>query len=178
MLQKDDKLLQDLLEKYTRLYLKFAISNGAPYDDAEDIVMEAVWSFYRSEHFGKLSETETKLMMARIIKNKCIDRYRKHKTEDELTLREDIDDLFGIKAPKQYEPEKQVIAEDNYHRIRNVIENLKSTWRDVAVMYFLEERTYPEISKALGVSEEVCRARVSRARKFLEEELKEFLDDG
>ena len=67
-----------------------------------------------------------------------------------------------------------MIAEDNYHRIRNVIENLKPTWRDVAVMYFLEERTYTEISEALGVSEEVCRARVSRARKFLEDELKEF----
>lgn len=174
MPQKDDKLLQDLLDKYTNLYLKLAVSNGAPYDDAEDIVMEAIWSFYDSEHYGKLSEGATKLMMARIIKNKCIDRYRKHKTEEKLTLREDIGFVFGIKAPKKYEPEQQVIAEDNYRRIRNVIENLKPTWRDVAIMYFLEERSYPEISKALGVSEEVCRARVSRARKFLEKELEEF----
>ena len=57
MPQKDDKLLQDLLDKYTKLYLKLAISNGAPYDDAEDIVMEAIWSFYDSEHYGKLSES-------------------------------------------------------------------------------------------------------------------------
>lgn len=176
MPQKDDKLLQDLLDKYTKLFLKLAISNGAPYDDAEDIVMEAIWSFYDSEHYGKLSESGNRLMMARIIKNKCIDRYRKHKTEEELTIRDDIGDVIGIKASRKYDPEKQVIAEDNYRRIRNVVENLKPTWRDVAVMYFLEERTYPEISKALGVSEEVCRARVSRARKFLEEELKEFRD--
>ena len=178
MSQKDDTLLRDLLDRYTKLYLKLAIKNGAPYDDAEDIVFDAIWSFYSSEYYGKLSEEETRLMMARIIKNKCIDRYRKHKTEDELTVWEDIDDISGIQASGKYDPERQVIAEDNYQRIRKVIENLKPNWRDVAIMYFLEERTYPEISKALGVSEEVCRARVSRARKFLEERLKEFLDDG
>ena len=174
MSQKDEKLLRDLLDKYTKLFLAFAIKNGAPYDDAEDIVMDALWSFYDSDHFGKLNDRETKILMARIIKNKCIDRYRKYKTEEELTIWEDIGELIGIKASSKYDPEKQVIAEDNYHRIRNVIENLKPTWRDVAVMYFLEERTYTEISEALGVSEEVCRARVSRARKFLEDELKEF----
>ena len=176
MPQKDDKLLQDLIKQYTRLFLKLAIKHGAPYDDAEDIVMDAFWCFYDSEHYGKLSESATRIMMARIVKNKCIDRYRKYKTEEELKLWDDINDVFGIQAPSKYDPERQVIAEDNYRRIRSMIENLKPTWRDVAVMYFLEERTYAEISEALGVSEEVCRARVSRARKFLEDKLKEFRD--
>lgn len=174
MPQKDDKLLQDLIEKYAKVYMKLACNNGAPESDAEDIVMDAFWSFYRSEHYGNLSEGDTRLMMAKIIKNKCIDRYRKHKTEDELTIRDDIGSVFGVRAPKTYEPERQVIAEESYRRIRAAVENLKPTWKDVAVMYFLEERTHAEISKALGISEEVCRARVSRARRFLEEELKEF----
>ncbi len=174
MPQKDDKLLQDLIEKYAKIYMKLACNSGAPVSDAEDIVMEAFWSFYRSDYYGNLSERETRLMMARIIKNKCIDRYRKHKTENELTIREDISNIARIQAPRTYEPERQVIAEDNYRRIRAAIENLKPTWRDAAIMFFLEERSHAEISKALGVSEEVCRARVSRARRFLEEELKEF----
>ena len=84
MPQKDDKLLQDLIRQYTRLFLKLAIKHGAPYNDAEDIVMDAFWCFYDSEHYGKLSESATRIMMARIIKNKCIDRYRKYKTEEEL----------------------------------------------------------------------------------------------
>jgi len=174
MPQKDDKLLQDLIEKYTKLFLNMAIRNGVPYDDAEDVVLDAFWSFYDSDHYGKLSERETRLMMARIVKNKCIDRYRRHKTEDELKVWDDIGDVYGIQAPRKYDPERQAIAEDNCRRIREIIENLKPSWRDIAVLYFLEERTYPEISEALGVSEEVCCARVSRARKFLEDKLKEF----
>ena len=163
MPQKDDKLLQDLVEKYAKLFMKMACNCGVPYDEAEDIVMDAIWSFYRSEHYGKLDERETRLMMARIIKNKSIDRYRKRKTEDEQTVDEDIGDIVGVSAPKHWEPEERVISKQNYHQIREVIENLRPKWRDVVIMYFLEERTYAEISKARGVSEDVCRARGSRA---------------
>ena len=175
MPQKDDKLLQDLIEKYAKVYMKMACNNGAPESDAEDIVMDAFWSFYQSEHYGKLSEGENKLMMARIVKNKCIDRYRRHKTEEVLTVWEDIDEMQDIRAPRTCEPELHVITEENCRRIRDAVENLKPIWKEAAVMYFLEERTYAEISEALGISEIVCRARVSRARRFLEKELKEFL---
>lgn len=175
MPQKDDKLLQDLVGRYAKLFMKLACNSGVPYDDAEDIAMEAIWSFYQSEYYGTLDERETKMMMARIVKNKSIDFYRKRRRENEETVDKEIEDFYDLSAPGHLEPEKQVIADYNYRRIREVVENLKPTWRDTAIMYFLEGRTHAEISKALGVSEEVCRARVSRARKFLEEELKEYL---
>ena len=45
-------------------------------------------------------------------------------------------------------------------------------WREPVRMYFIEERSIPEISRALGITEEVCRSRISRARKCLKEKLK------
>ncbi len=175
MPQKDDELLQELLQKYARMFMKLARNRGVPYDDAEDIVMDAIWSFYNSKHYGNLSESEMKVMMARIVINKCIDRHRKYHREKEGTVSVDVADITGICAPRHLEPERKAVSADNYRRIRETIENLKPVWRDTAIMYFIEERTHAEISKALGVSEEVCRARISRARKYLEEELKEFL---
>jgi len=53
---------------------------------------------------------------------------------------------------------------------------MKPIWRDAATMYFLEGLTYSEISKALEVSETVCRKRVSRARDYLRKELSEVWD--
>ena len=178
MPQDKDQLLQDLVEKYAKLFMKMACSNGVPSDEAEDIVLEAIWSYYQSSYFGQLNDHDTKIFMARIIKNKSIDRYRKRKAEDEETVEDDIGNLIGIRAPRHMEPETQIISEQNYRRIHKAIDNLRPNLREAAILYFLEERNYREISEALGVSEEVCRARVSRARKFLEEELKEFLDDG
>ena len=78
MPQNNTELLQDLINKYARMYMKFAYEQGAPYDDLEDIVMDAFWCFYKSEYFGTLDEKETKIMMAKIVKNKCIDLYRKN----------------------------------------------------------------------------------------------------
>ena len=61
MPQNNTELLQDLINKYARMYMKFAYEQGAPYDDLEDIVMDAFWCFYKSEYFGTLDEKETKI---------------------------------------------------------------------------------------------------------------------
>ena len=54
MLQDKDELLQALITEYAQMYMKLAVSIGVPYDDVEDIVMEAFWSFYRADYIGKL----------------------------------------------------------------------------------------------------------------------------
>ncbi|MCI7795316.1 MAG: sigma-70 family RNA polymerase sigma factor [Lachnospiraceae bacterium] len=174
MPQNTNELLQDLVHKYAKLYMKLAVKHGVPYDDAEDIAMEAIWSFYKSEHFGKLDETETRIMMARIVKNKCIDYYRKNKEEDDLRLGDCEEELGSVKANSSCEPENKAIENENYRYIRETIENLKDVWRDTAKMYFLESRTFSEISEALGISEDVCRSRISRARKYLREKLRDM----
>ena len=46
MPQDKDELLQVLITKYAQMYMKLAYAIGVPYDDVEDIVMEAFWSFY------------------------------------------------------------------------------------------------------------------------------------
>ena len=54
MPQDKDELLQALITEYAQMYMKLAVSIGVPYDDVEDIVMEAFWSFYRADYIGKL----------------------------------------------------------------------------------------------------------------------------
>ena len=54
MPQDKDELLQVLITQYAQMYMKLAVSIGVPYDDVEDIVMEAFWSFYRADYIGKL----------------------------------------------------------------------------------------------------------------------------
>ena len=115
--------------------------------------------------------------MATIVKNKCIDHFRREKKDDVTQI--DVDDeenTTQLVAPAQYEPEQRIVANDGYWRIIQVIEGLMDVWREPVKMYFVEQRTYAEISEALGISEDVCRSRISRARKFLEEELKDMLN--
>ena len=177
MPQKDDKLLHDLIEKHAKLFAKYAQRYGVPIDDAEDIAMEAIWSFYNSRHYEELGEEEAKIMMATIVKRKSIDYYRRENKDDITVV--DIDDEespIQISGPERYQPENTAVANEGYQRIVRTIESLKDIWREPVKMFFVEQRTYAEISEALGISEDVCRSRISRARKVLEEELGDMLD--
>ena len=76
MPQDKDELLQVLITKYAQMYMKLAYAIGVPYDDVEDIVMEAFWSFYRADYGGKLEREKTiKKMVGRIFGNKSIDYF-------------------------------------------------------------------------------------------------------
>lgn len=172
MLQDKDELLRELIEKYARMYMKLAYSNGVPFSDTEDVVMDAFWAFYRSKDFGKKGEAENKLILACIVKHKCIDYYRKNSRynvvslEDEPHHEELMENRFGK------DPLEQMIEDEDYRTVRGQLDNLKEIWREAAVMYFVEGRKEPEISKVLGISGTVCRSRISRVRQHLRETLK------
>lgn len=175
MPQKDDKLLHDLIENYAKLFAKYAKWHGVPIDDAEDIAMEAIWAYYDSDQYDGKDEIEMKKIMATIVKRKSIDYYRRE-NKGEVTEVDIDDEEIQLVGPNQYEPENIAVANEGYYRIIRVIEGLKDIWREPVKMHFVEQRTYAEISRALGISEDVCRSRISRARKVLEEELKDMLE--
>lgn len=176
MPQKNEKLLHDLIENYATTFARLALRYGVPYDDAEDIVMEAIWAFYKSELYEKKDETEIIKIMTTIVKNKSIDFFRKENKDDVVEVDIDDEDVYiQLAGPESCEPEKVAVANDGYRHVVNIIEGLKDIWREPVKMYFVEDRSYEEISKTLEISEDVCRSRISRARKFLEKELKDML---
>lgn len=177
MPQRNEKLLHDLIEKYAMIFAKLASRYGVPYDDAEDVAMEAIWAFYKSNRYDEKDETEALKIMTAIVKNKSIDYFRRENKGDVTEV--DIDDeevYIQLVGSEKYEPEHVAVANDGYRRVVKVIEGLKDIWREPVKMYFVEERSYEEISKTLEISEDVCRSRISRARKFLEKELEDMLN--
>lgn len=73
MSENKDAHLKELIDKYARLYMEMACNNGIPSEYAEDIVVEAFWSYYSSDSFGCLSEAEAKIVIAHIVKIVCRD---------------------------------------------------------------------------------------------------------
>ena len=114
MPQDKDELLQVLITKYAQMYMKLAYAIGVPYDDVEDIVMEAFWSFYRADYGEKLeSEKAIKVMLARIVENKCIDYFRKEKRSIKPNEDEDVSELEYIADLSKYDPLQSVISRES-----------------------------------------------------------------
>ena len=70
MPQDKDELLQVLITKYAQMYMKLAYAIGVPYDDVEDIVMEAFWSFYRADYGGKLERVLSRINVSTILEKR------------------------------------------------------------------------------------------------------------
>ena len=56
--------------------------------------------------------------------------------------------------------------------IRRKILEMKKEWRDVATLYFIEERPIEDICLILEISEPALRMRISRIRKYLRDTFK------
>ena len=151
MPQNSIELLQKLMEKYSRVFMSFAVKQGVPYDDVEDIVMASFWSCYKSGY---------------------LDYHRKAAPTDIAAIEDCETELDKISYRAGNAVDKTVVSNENCQYIRDTIDGLKDIWREPVRMYFIEERSVPEISRALGITEEVCRSRISRARKCLKEKLK------
>lgn len=80
----------------------------------------------------------------------------------------DIDDVEPIyAAARQAEP-------DLKQRLKNAIASLPEHYRAVFVMYDMEGYTHEEIGSVLGVPVGTSKARLSRAREKLREQLADF----
>ena len=114
MPQDKDELLQVLITQYAQMYMKLAYAIGVPFDDVEDIVMEAFWSFYRADYGGKLeNEKVVKAMLARIVENKCIDYFRKEKRSIRPNEDEDLSELEIIADFSAHDPLQAVISRES-----------------------------------------------------------------
>ncbi|MCI8512464.1 MAG: sigma-70 family RNA polymerase sigma factor [Lachnospiraceae bacterium] len=174
MPQKDDTMLRELIDKYAKVFMKLAARRGVPYDDVEDIVTDAFMAFYKSKSYEEVAGNldEARFAVCRIVINKCVDYARKNSHMLMVDVGEHVGELKGSRS---VEPEREVIAKENVARIRECLLGMKEIWRDIAWMYFIEERSISEISRRLEITETVCRSRISRARKYLREELKDLL---
>lgn len=178
MPQDKNELLRELIDKYARMYMKLAYNRGVPYDDVEDVVMDAFWAFSRMEQFGTLDDKGNRLVLARIVRNKCTDYYRKYGRVELIGIEDCAVELDRMSSRSGNGPEDLIIADERRRQIRKVIDELKDIWRDPVRMYYLEGRTMAEISEALGISEMLCRSRISRAKKHLETRLRDLWEQS
>ncbi|PWD99780.1 RNA polymerase sigma factor [Marinilabilia rubra] len=103
--------------------------------------------------------------MRRIIVNMIIESFRKNKLKTELT------DEF----PDQEEDEGSnfTVQQPSLHDLLALVQQLPERYRLVFNLYVLEELSHDEIAKQLNISPGTSKSNLSRARKWLQDRLKE-----
>lgn len=168
MQQDEDMLLQSIYEEYQGTLRRIARALNVPNMKLEDVVQETFIAYFR-KYSLTWSPTRKKAMLVKILKGKAIDCLRKNGRYEKVSLDEE-NSVRCIEMLTTYvvtDPIDIIISEEAIQRITTEIANMRQEWKEMAVLYFLEQRTIPEICEMLEIPGTVCRSRIYRTRMCL-----------
>lgn len=137
---------------------------------AEDAVQETFLALtHHIDKVGCVESAATRNFLATIVKNKATDLLRKRQKimEDEETSQKQEAEVSGDDLLNQY------LVQESYKRILRAIRQLDEIYRVVFEYKYLHELSDREIADLLGVTLKVVNVRIFRARKKLQNLLRE-----
>ena len=161
-----------LVEQYERLVYTVCYQLVQDHQLAEDLTQDTFVSAFT--HMDSCPPEHYKPWLARIAANKARDHL---KSAWARRVSAPGDEGFpqspppGTAAPPG--PEDLAVTEDEAAAIRQMVRSLREPYLQVSVMYFLEERSVEEISRALRRPPKTVHTQLFRAKKMLQQQIRE-----
>lgn len=147
----DETAIETFVLKYYPKILKYCRLHIDDYGYAEDMTQETFVRFFRTfkqyQHYGKAVN-----YLYVIAANVCNDYYRKNKE-------------FPIeKIPERLDPHTENLEQQIDAHI--AMESLPDELKEVAILFFLQERKQKDIAQILGISLPLVKYRIRKIREF------------
>lgn len=159
----------DLVRRYRDMVIGVAYNGIGEFNRSEDIAQQTFVTAWK-RNLDLKDPARLASWLCGIARNLARNERRRlascpAKTLDESTVDTSIES-----------PEKSSIAKEESEMLWAVLEKVPETYREPMVLYYREQATTADVAKALDVTEDVVRQRLSRGRKLLEEKVAEFVE--
>ena len=165
VLDGDRNAFEELvLANQTNVY-NLALKMTGNTEDALDISQEALLKAYRQLP-GFRGDSRFSVWLYRLTYNLCIDFLRKKQRRPETSLTYQDDDVTrDIEIPDvRHLPEDDVIRRETRMAIRDSIDELGASHREILVMREITGMSYIDIASVLEISAGTVKSRLARAR--------------
>lgn len=147
-----------------RLALRITLNRA----EAEDVVQETMMKVWNQrDNWDKIDSIEAFCLT--ICRNLSLDKMR-HLDNQSASLEEEghetADNSYGAN------PEEQAVQHDRIALVRRIIDQLPEKQRTVMQLRDMENKSYRDIATIMGISEELVKVNIFRARQTIK---KEFL---
>lgn len=157
--------------------LNFGVRMCGDRDDAQDVLQETLLKTFES--VGDLVHPGAfKTWLYRIAANACLMKRRKSKfLREEVALEEILPEPGELKDPRGWDvmPERAVLDRELQGHLREAVLSLPPLYRSVLVLRDMEGLDTDEVAESLGVSKDVVKMRLHRARAKVRKSLDAFL---
>ena len=175
--EDENLLLQSIYGEYQGLLRRIAKTLNVPDMELDDVVQETFIAYFENYSLS-WTDTRKKGMLIKILKRKSIDCLRKNGHYEKVSL--DEEDAFNeVAMLTRYvvtDPLDVILGEEALLKITKEISGMREEWKEMAVLYFLEQLTIPEICEILKIPGTVCRSRIYRTRVCLKKILGPNID--
>ncbi|MCU1230919.1 MAG: polymerase sigma-54 factor RpoN [Acidobacteria bacterium] len=166
VLAGDSALFEILMRRYNQRVYRAVRAVLRTDDDAEDVMQQAYLNAYRSLHqFEGRAQFST--WLTRIAVNEAI--ARRKRDSDFMTGEDDV--MTGIADDNAPDPEQQTITAELRSLLEREVSSLPDTFRTVFMLRDVEGLSTVEAATSLGISEDLVKTRLHRARATLRHNL-------
>ena len=164
--------LSTLIERHKQRLFSFIYSKVQDKDVAEDVFQDTFIKVIRTLKKGNYNE-EGKFLpwVMRIAHNLVIDYFRKNNRMPSFRNTDEFD-IFSVLGDGSLNAEKQMVQEQIYNDVRDLIKQLPDEQREVLEMRIYKDMSFKEISENTGVSINTALGRMRYAlinmRKLIE----------
>jgi len=140
--------------------------------EAEDVMQETYARAFA--HLGQFrGDAQLATWITRIAVHEAFARVRRRRRLAALPPDDDVETLFMADRPKPADPEREAHNAELRGLLERAIDELPETYRTVFMLREVEGLSTATTAECLGVSEEVIKTRLSRARARLRDGLYE-----
>lgn len=177
----DDAAFAELVRRYRNQITNYVYRMTNDYDLGVDLAQETFMRVYAAADRYQTSYAFSTYIY-RIATNLAISELRRRKRRRLVSLssffgeRESPSDTCELDIPDKGALQDVTFVEDERRAaVARAIATLPEKYRAPLVLRDVEERSYDEIARILGMNEGTVKSRINRARTFLRDKLKAYL---
>lgn len=152
--------LLPLKNKLFRLALRITLDSAEAEDVTSDTLIK-VWN--KREELRGVESIEAYCMT--VCRNLALDRHEKKEAQNLSLEANEID-----AADNSFTPDEQLERDEKLRKVHELFNQLPERQRTIMQLRDIEEKSYREIATIMGVSEEVVKVTLFRARQAIREQ--------
>ena len=166
-------LYEILIRRNNPFLYKVGRSYGFNHHDTEDLMQETyISAFYNLAKFENRSLLKT--WMIRIMLNNCYQKKQKHSYQKEILQENNLNEKNTPMFTNPISEEKSIINRELGHVLENALNQIPEDYRIVFALRELNGLSTAETAEAANISETNVKARLSRAKTMLRNEIEKM----
>lgn len=162
-----------LVDRYEKKLLYYILRiSSLSQEEAEEVLQEVFVKVWQNIN-GFDGSLKFSSWIYRIAHNETISAYRKLKSRGLTDTTEYQEEIFDL-APSKVDLPSEYDQQMNAGLVRKILESMDEKYREVLVLFFLEELSYEEISDILKKPVGTVGTIINRAKKKFREKAKRF----